>query len=72
MAEFAELDVGPDRIEAELVAAACRAEGLRVELLTADDEGTFPMWGLIQHHRLLIRAEDRERVESVVRLMRSS
>jgi len=66
------VDVGPDRFRAELIAEACKADGIRVELLTADDDGTFPYWGIIQHHRLLIRSDDRDRVEAVLRRMRAS
>jgi len=59
------LDVGPDRFHAQLIAEACRADGLEVELLTADDDGTDPWWGVIQHHRLLIHSEDRDTVTRV-------
>ena len=67
MTKLEYIDVGPDRLRAHLITQACRAAGLRVELLTSDDEGTFPMWGIIQHHRLLIRSDDRNRVEAIIR-----
>lgn len=52
---FASLDVGPDRARALEVARALRAAGIRVEHTT----GTT----------IVIRAEDRERAEAVVRAL---
>ena len=58
--------VGGDRFRAQLIAEACKAEGLRVELLTADDSGTDPVIGHIQGHRLLVAASDEGRVRAIV------
>lgn len=65
MGELTYVLVGTDRFRAQLIAEACRAAGLEVELLTADDSGTF-MYGAIQPHRLLVRLEDVDQVEMVV------
>ncbi|HSQ36640.1 MAG TPA: hypothetical protein VLS92_01980 [Acidimicrobiia bacterium] len=46
--------MGEDRFEAQLIAGACPAAGVRVELLTADDSGIDPDLGIIQRHRLLV------------------
>jgi len=58
--------VGVDRFRAQMVAAACRAEGLRVELLTADGSGVDPIMGRIQGFRLLVRSADLARVQAIV------
>ena len=38
--------VGGERLRAQMIVGACRAEGLRVELLTADESGVDPVMGL--------------------------
>lgn len=58
--------VGTDRFRAQVIAEACRAEGLEVELLTADDNGTFSMYGEIQQHRLLVRSGDLAQVLALI------
>lgn len=58
--------VGGNRYRAHLIAEACRAEGIRVELLTGDDSGVDPHLGFIQGHRLLIRSVDESRVTEIV------
>jgi hypothetical protein len=60
------VDVGPDRFNALLITEACRADGLEVELLTADDSGVDLWWGVVQHHRLLIHSEDKQAVTRIV------
>jgi hypothetical protein len=66
MSEFSYVDVGRSRFHAETIARACRAEGLVVELLGGDDDGTFPGVGALQPHRLLIRSADLDRVRAVI------
>lgn len=66
MAELVYLTVGGDRFEAQLIAEACRAAGIRVELLTADDSGVDPVLGIIQRHRLLVAAEEVGRVRAIL------
>jgi hypothetical protein len=66
MGKLTYVPVGTDRFRAQLIAEACQAAGLEVELLTADDSGTFTMYGEIQPHRLLVRSQDLERVQMLV------
>ena len=56
MGDLTHVPVGGDRFRAQLIAEACRAAGLEVELLTADDSGTF-RYGEIQPHRLLVSVQ---------------
>lgn len=65
MGDLTYVPVGSDRFRAQLIAEACRAAGLEVELLTADDSGTF-RYGEIQPHRLLVRFGELEQVLSVI------
>lgn len=58
--------VGNDRYRAHLIAEACRAEGIRVELLLSDANGVDPALSLIQDHRLLIRSADSKQVKAIV------
>jgi hypothetical protein len=58
--------VGSDRFRAQLIAEACRAEGITVELLTGDDSGVDPFMAMIQQHRLLVAAPDADRVRAIV------
>jgi Tfp pilus assembly protein PilN len=58
--------VGSDRFRAQLIAEACRAEGITVELLTGDDSGVDPFMAMIQQHRLLVAAGDADRVRAIV------
>jgi lipoate synthase len=64
--------VGGDRFAAQVVAEACRSFGIRVELLTADDSGVDPVLGIIQGHRLLVTADDAERVRAILKRVRGS
>lgn len=66
MSDLVTIKVGSNRWEAHLIAEACRAEGIRVELLTGDDSGVDPHLGMIQGHRLLVAAADEERVREIV------
>ncbi|NIA25915.1 MAG: hypothetical protein GWP04_10160 [Gammaproteobacteria bacterium] len=63
--------VGPDRFRAHLIAAACNDEGLAVELLTADDDGTFPWYGVTQPYRLLVHRSDLDKAQTRDRSQRS-
>ena len=58
--------VGGDRFRAQMIAEACRAEGIRVELLTADESGVDPVMGRLQGFRLLVTAADEGRVRAIV------
>jgi hypothetical protein len=55
-----------NRLTAELIHRACRAEGIECELLTADASGWYrPLVGY-ERHRLLVRRADRDRVMLVI------
>lgn len=58
--------LGSDRFRAQLIAEACRAEGIKVEVLFGDDSGFNPHLGLLQGHRLLVAPADVERVEAII------
>ena len=58
--------VGGDRFRAQMIVEACRAEGLRVELPTADESGVHPIMGRIQGFRLLAAAGEVDRVRAVI------
>jgi len=58
--------VGGDRFRAQMIAETCKAEGLRVELLTADESGVDPVMGHIQGFRLLVAASDEGRVRAII------
>ncbi len=58
--------VGGDRFRAQMTAETCKAEGLRVELLTADESGVDPVMGRIQGFRLLVAAGDVDRVRAII------
>ncbi len=58
--------VGGDRFRAQMIAETCKADGLRVELLTADESGVDPIMGRIQGFRLLVGAGDVDRVRAII------
>jgi hypothetical protein len=58
--------VGGDRFRAQMVAETCKTEGLRVELLTADESGVDPVMGRIQGFRLLVASADVNRVRAII------
>ena len=65
--KLVQVPVGEDRFQAQILAEACRAAGIHVELITGDDSGVDPVLGIIQGHRLLVRADDVERVRAILR-----
>ena len=64
--------VGEDRFEAQVIAEACRAAGIRVELITGDASGVDPILGIIQGHRLLAAAGDVDSVRAILERRRGS
>lgn len=66
VAESVYVPVGPDRFEAQMIVAACRNAGIRVELLTADESGVDPVMGIVQGHRLLVSPDDVPRVRRIL------
>jgi hypothetical protein len=65
-AEPVQVPVGADRFQAQVLAEACRAAGIQVELITGDASGVDPVLGIIQGHRLLVGAGDVERVRAIL------
>lgn len=59
------VDVGFDRVEAELIAARVRAEEFRVELLLMDSAGNAPGLVALQEHRLLVARADADLVREL-------
>jgi len=66
-AQLVRVPVGEDRFRAQIPAETCRAAGIRVELITGDASGVDPVLGIIQGHRLLVRADDVDRVGVILR-----
>jgi hypothetical protein len=64
--DLVHVPAGGDRFRAQLALEACLAEGIRAELLTADESGVDPIMGIIQGHRLLVGAADAERAARIV------
>lgn len=64
--ELVELAVGFDRFGAGALVARLEAEGIPVRLLTMDDHGLVV--GMVARfpHRLLIRADDEDRVREII------
>ena len=60
MDELTQVSVGADRFRAHVIAEACRAAGLEVELLMSDDTHFFV------EIRLLVRTADLERVAALI------
>ena len=65
-AKLVQVRVGEDRFQAQILAEACRAAGIRVELVTGDASGVDPVLGIIQGHHLLVRTDDVERVRAIL------
>lgn len=67
--EIVELWVGRDRTSAAMVVARCEAEGIPVRIIDGDGglHGAIGMVSPVNEHRILIRADDRDRVEEFLR-----
>jgi hypothetical protein len=65
--ELTEIAVGFDRFAAGALVARLEAEGIAVRLLTMDEHGLNPGLAARHPHRLLIRADDEDRVLDIVR-----
>ncbi len=64
--ELVELEVGYDRFTAGAVVARLEAEEIPVRLLTMDDHGLLAGRVALHPHRILVRADDQERVRRIV------
>ena len=64
--ELVELDVGYDRFAAGAIVARLEASDIPVQLLTMDDHGLSPGVHRRHPHRILIRADDEDRVRRIV------
>lgn len=65
--ELVELEVGYDRFAAGALVARIEAADIPVRLLTMDDHGLLAGRVALHPHRILIRADDRERVGEIIR-----
>jgi hypothetical protein len=65
MSDAVQLDLGNDIFRAEVIAAACRSEGLRVQLLRNDhpETGSFSS---LQPVYLLVLADDVARAQEII------
>jgi hypothetical protein len=64
--ELVELEVGYDRFVAGALVARLEAEGIPVRLLTMDDNGLLAGRVALHPHRILVRADDQDRVRRLV------
>ena len=64
--EIVRLELGFDRFEAQIIAAACTDAGLAVELLLMDESGNTPGRMALQPHCLLVRASELEEVRAIL------
>ena len=64
--ELVELEVGYDRFAAGAVVARLEAEDIPVRLLTMDDHGLLAGRVALHPHRILVRADDQDRVLEIV------
>ena len=64
--EVIEIELGFDRMEAQLIAARCEAADLTVGLRLMDNHGQAPGLAALQAHRLLVRAADQAQVRSII------
>ena len=60
MDDLTHVPVGMNRFRAQVIAEACHAAGLKVELLSSDSSGELPLY------RLLVRSDDLEQVLAVI------
>jgi hypothetical protein len=68
--EIVTVAVGSDAFRAQVIAEACRAEGLKVELLTSEMGARPTTVGVEQ--QLLVRAPDVEKVREILRRQESA
>jgi hypothetical protein len=66
MSDVVQLDLGDDIFRAQLIFAACEAEGLRVRLIRNEHPETGALHAL-QPSYLLVAAEDAERAMEIIR-----
>jgi hypothetical protein len=64
--ELVEIVVGFDRFEAGALVARLEASDIPVRLLTMDDHGLVTGIVARHPHRLLVRADDEERVRAII------
>ncbi|HSP05494.1 MAG TPA: DUF2007 domain-containing protein [Acidimicrobiales bacterium] len=64
--ELVELVVGFDRFEASALVARLEASDIPVRLLTMDDHGLVVGMVARHPHRILIKADDEERVRAII------
>lgn len=60
------IPVSDRRWMADLIVAEVRAEGIKCELLSSDVSGWIPEVARLQPHRILVREDDRVRVEEII------
>jgi hypothetical protein len=65
VSEFVRLDVGDDIFRAELIAAACEAEGLRVQLIRNEHPQTGALRS-VQPAFLIVAPEDVARAQEII------
>ena len=61
--ELVQIPMGTNRFRGQVIAEACQAAGLRVQLLLSDDSG----YGNVEPHRLLVRSDQLEQVMAVIK-----
>jgi hypothetical protein len=61
--ELPYIPMGTHRFRAQIIAEACRNEGLRVQLMLSDDSG----YANVEPHRLLVRSDQLEQVMAVIK-----
>lgn len=64
--ELVEIAVGFDRFQAGALVARLEASDIPVRLLTMDDHGLVVGLAARHPHRILIRADDEERVRAII------
>lgn len=60
------IELGVDSFQAHIITESCRAEGLRVELLTMDHSSDAIGMAPLIPHRILVQQEDVKRVSEIV------
>ena len=65
MDDVVTMELGVDAIQAHLIAEACRAEGMKVELLMMDESTRAVGMAPIVPHKMLVQPGDVERVVEI-------